>query len=413
MGDLESTLWSLTSGGITAPSGFKASGIRAGLKSSDNLDLALILAPHHALCAGTFTQSIVRAKCIDLCKERLLFLDGKVRAILINSGQANACTGVRGMEDSLIATKAVAQKLGILESEVLICSTGVIGEAIPMENLLKAVNPLVDSLSSEGSSNAAQAILTTDLRTKEIAIQANLGHQLVRVGGIAKGSGMIHPDMATMLAFLTCDVQVPKEIWDGMIKRIVDSSFNAITVDGDTSTNDSFLAFSAGNAIEKNFYHELEIGLNLVATFLAKSIVSDGEGANCLFEVKVKGARNFQDAQLIARTISSSALVKTAVHGCDPNWGRVLAAAGRAGIEFDLEDVSLWIGPFQIMQHGLPVDFDRHLVVDYMQKIVRLENPKNDILSFSLLIGSGAFDAVSWGCDLSSEYIHINADYTT
>ncbi len=414
MSNFESSKWSLVSGGITAPYGFLASGISAGLKPSGNKrDLALILAPKNALCAGTFTQSIVRAKCIDLCIERLLETVGRVRAILVNSGQANACTGLRGLEDSVIASKAVAEKLGILESEVLICSTGVIGQPIPMQNLLKGLDLLVNSLSDQGSNDAANAILTTDLIKKEIAIESYLGGRRIRIGGIAKGSGMIHPDMATMLAFLTCDAGLPKKVWDEMIKRVVHSSFNAITVDGDTSTNDAFLAFSGGDPLEEKYFNELEIGLKLVSTALAKSIARDGEGANCLLEVKVEGAQSLRDAQIIARTICSSSLVKTAMHGCDPNWGRIIAAAGRAGVLFSQEEVSLWIGSFQVMSKGLPIEFNKNLVVSYMNEMVRVNDSKTDKLFIGLRIGDGKYEALAWGCDLSSEYIHINADYTT
>ena len=412
MSNFESSTWSLISGGITAPSGFKASGISAGLKPSGNkLDLALIVSPPNSLCAGTFTQSLVRANCIDLCISRLLETSGRARAILINSGQANACTGKKGLEDSILATKAVAEKLGTLESEVLICSTGVIGQPIRMQNLLNGLDLLINSLSDAGSSDAAKAILTTDLVEKEIAIEANLGGRRVRIGGIAKGSGMIHPDMATMLAFLTCDVGVPKNVWDEMIKRVVNVSFNAISVDGDTSTNDTCLAFCGGAPLDKEYLQELEMGLEIVSTALAKSIARDGEGANCLIEVKVKGARSLIDAQNIARTICGSSLVKTAIHGCDPNWGRILAAAGRSGVFFSLEEVSLWIGQFQIMRRGLPIEFDRNSVVSYMKEIVSTDD-QNPLL-ICLSIGSGTYKSSAWGCDLSSEYIHINADYTT
>jgi len=414
LSNFESSTWSLIPGGITAPDGFQASGISAGLKTAGNkFDLALILAPKKALCTGTFTQSLVRAKCIDLCIERLFNTSGRARAIVINSGQANACTGKRGLDDSIVATRAVAKKLGILESEVLLCSTGVIGEPIRMQNLLKGVDLLVNSLSDVGSRDAAKAILTTDLIEKEIAIEGYLGDKRVRIGGIAKGSGMIHPNMATMLAFLTCDVELPKDVWDSMIKRVVNSSFNVISVDGDTSTNDSFLAFCGGETLDKEYFHELEIGLNLVSTTLAKSIARDGEGSNCLIEVKVEGAQSLIDAQIIARTICSSSLVKTAIHGCDPNWGRILAAAGRAGIRFSPDDVSLWIGSFQIMSKGLPIAFNRKLVSNYMNEIVRLDTSNKETLFICLRIGDGEHDSFAWGCDLSSQYIHINADYTT
>ncbi len=241
---MKPTLWSPISGGITAPKGFQASGIAAGLKPSGKPDLALLVAPSNAICAGTFTQSLVRANCVDLCEDRLALTSGKTRAVLINSGQANAFTGKRGLLDSLEASKAIADRLGFLEKEILICSTGVIGQEIPMDKLLLGLDPLVEKLSNQGGSHAANAILTTDLVDKQIAFETTLGGHLVRIGGMAKGSGMIHPNMATMLGFLTCDVSIPKDIWSKIISRVVESSFNSITVDGDTSTNDSFIAFA-------------------------------------------------------------------------------------------------------------------------------------------------------------------------
>ena len=412
---LQSSIWSPIPGGITAPLGFQASAIHAGLKPSGKFDLSLILAPENAICAGTFTQSVVRAECVNLCVERLCRNDGKARAILVNSGQANACTGSRGLEDSLLASKSLAKKLDISEEDILICSTGVIGQPIPMQNLLQGLGPLVEGLSYQGSGNVAKAILTTDLREKEIAIEAHLGGRLIRIGGIAKGSGMIHPNMATMLGFLTCDAGLPKDVWLEMIKRIANSSFNSISVDGDTSTNDTFLAFCAGEILDSGYYKEIEIGLQLVSTFLAKAIARDGEGSNCLIEVKVEGANTKENARLIARTISSSSLVKTAVHGCDPNWGRIIAAAGRSGVIFRPEDVSLWIGSFQLMKNGLPMDFDRCSVANHMKEKMLNKgiNLEDETLIIKLQIGKGNQEATAWGCDLSDQYVHINADYTT
>ena len=231
--------WRPVPGGITAPQGFTAAGITAGLKPSGSADLALLLAPPGAACAGSFTTNRVRAACVDLCAERLQISGGRGRAVLINSGQANACTGDRGLIDSVEATAAMAARLDLAAEEVLICSTGVIGVPIPMATLLAGLDPLMAALSPGGGAQAAQAILTTDLVAKEIALEADLAGRRVRIGGMAKGSGMIHPDMATMLAFLGCDAGVPPPTWQAMVGRAVDRSFNAITVDGDTSTNDT------------------------------------------------------------------------------------------------------------------------------------------------------------------------------
>lgn len=408
-----SARWSSIPGGITAPSGFQASGITAGLKASGKPDLSLLLAPHGAVCAGTFTTSVVRAACVDLCAERLREGSGQARAVVTNSGQANACTGDRGWIDSLRATQAVADRLGLDADQVLICSTGVIGVPIAMDTFLAAVDPLVSALAGDGGDAAARAILTTDLVEKQIALEAELAGQRVRIGGMAKGSGMIHPNMATMLGYLTCDAGVPAHVWQAIVHRAVARSFNAITVDGDTSTNDTFLAFAAGDALPADQLDALEQGVTLVAQHLARAIARDGEGATCLMEVQVEGAGNEADALGIARTVCGSSLVKTAVHGRDPNWGRIVAAAGRSGVSFDPAAVALWLGPHQLMAGGEPMAFDRQAASDYLQACVQGAYLENDCVQIRLVIGAGLAQAKAWGCDLSDQYVRINADYTT
>ena len=409
----QSVIWSPISGGITTPTGFKAAGLSAGLKPSRKPDLSLLLAPEGALCAGTFTTSVVRAACVDLCADRLQVASGRVRAVVTNSGQANACTGDRGLVDSLRITQAVADRLGCSQDEVLICSTGVIGVPIAMDPLLAAVDPLVSALSPEGGAAAAQAILTTDLVEKQVAFEAELGGRRVRIGGMAKGSGMIHPNMATMLGYLTCDAAVPCDLWQEMVRRAVDRSFNSITVDGDTSTNDTFLAFAAGDLLPANQFAELEEGVTLVAQYLARSIARDGEGATCLLEVQVEGTDLEAEARQIARTICGSSLVKTAVHGRDPNWGRIVAAAGRAGVPFATEAVALWIGPHQLIKEGQPLAFDRAAASDYLSERARGRYLVDDTVRIRLSLGDGAGQGIAWGCDLSDQYVRINADYTT
>ncbi len=410
---LTSSTWSPISGGIATPEGFLASGISAGLKPSGKKDLALLYAPNGACCSGTFTQSVARAYCVDLCVDRLKTSEGKVRAVIINSGQANACTGIRGKIDSEIITHELAQRLGLSNEEVLICSTGVIGEPIPVEKVKNHLDQLIKGLDKEASLDAANAILTTDLQVKQIAYQAVVGDQRISIGGMAKGSGMIHPSMATMLSYITCDVSIDYIIWSDMIKRVAESSFNAITVDGDTSTNDAFLAFSSGPKLDPKYLSNLEEGLHLTAQHLAKAIARDGEGANCLLEIKVEGAPSDLDAQAIARTIASSSLVKTAVHGSDPNWGRIIAALGRAGIAFNFNDVKLWIGPYEIFSHGTPQNFDRQTVSNFMKARLKGRYLIDDLISIKLSIGLGKGSATAWGCDLSDQYVRINADYTT
>jgi glutamate N-acetyltransferase/amino-acid N-acetyltransferase len=371
------------------------------------------VAPDDAVCAGTFTTSIVRAACVDLCADRLQVTSGRARAVVTNSGQANACTGDRGLVDSLRITQAVADRLGFTQDEVLICSTGVIGVPIPMDPLLAAVDPLVNALAPDGGGAAAQAILTTDLVEKEIALEAELGGRRVRIGGMAKGSGMIHPNMATMLGYLTCDVAVPCDLWQDMVRRAVDRSFNSITVDGDTSTNDTFLAFAAGDVLPEDQLEALEEGLTLVAQHLARSIARDGEGATCLLEVQVEGTDLETEARQIARTICGSSLVKTAVHGRDPNWGRIVAAAGRAGVAFAAEAVALWIGPHQLMSEGQPLPFDRAAASAYLSERACGRYLVDDTVQIRLSLGDGAGQGIAWGCDLSDQYVRINADYTT
>jgi glutamate N-acetyltransferase/amino-acid N-acetyltransferase len=407
--------WQPIQGGITAPRGFQAAGITAGLKASGNPDLSLLLAPEGAVCAGTFTTSLVRAACVDLCAERLRAGGGRARAVLTNSGQANACTGERGLADSLSATAALADRLGLAPEQMLICSTGVIGVPIPMNTLLAGVGPLVAALAADQAAGdaAARAILTTDLTDKQIALEAELGGRRVRLGGMAKGSGMIHPTMATMLGYLSCDAGVPAEVWQAMVSRAVDRSFNAITVDGDTSTNDTFLAFAAGEPLGPEHWAALEAGLTAVSQHLARAIARDGEGATCLIAVEVQGAASDDDARAIARTVCGSSLVKCAVHGRDPNWGRIVAAAGRAGVPMDPAAVALWLGPHQLMAAGQPLAFDRPAASAYLRDRAAGAYLRDDTAEIRLVVGSGRGQGLAWGCDLSDQYVRINADYTT
>ncbi len=410
---LTSSVWSPISGGITTPDGYLAAGISAGLKPSGKKDLALLYAPNGACCSGTFTQSLTRAYCVDLCIDRLQSSEGKIRAVVINSGHANACTGTRGKIDSEVITHELAKRLGLSDQEVLICSTGVIGEPIPVEKVNSHLDHLVDSLDKEAYLDAASAILTTDLQVKQIAYRAVLGGRQISIGGMAKGSGMIHPSMATMLSYITCDVGINHSLWSDMIRRVAESSFNSITVDGDTSTNDTFLAFSSGAELDPRYLSIFEEGLHITAQYLAKAIARDGEGANCLLEIKVVGAHSDLDAHTVARTIASSSLVKTAIHGADPNWGRIIAALGRAGIFFSISDVQVWIGPYEIFSNGIPLDFDRQTVSNFMKARLKGKYLIDDLINITVRLGMGNGSATSWGCDLSDQYVRINADYTT
>jgi len=395
------------------PEGFHFAGISAGLKDSKKKDLGLILAPENSICTGLFTQSTVRAACVDLCEQRISKAGNLIRAILINSGHANACTGDLGLRDSLRATSEVAHLLGLNDDEVLICSTGIIGVSIPMSNLIRNLPVLVNKLSDNNSRDIAEAILTTDLTVKRSLIETEIEGRRIRILGIAKGSGMIYPNMATMLSFLACDVEIEKNIWDSIIKEAARISFNAISVDGDMSTNDSLIALNGGNKIDSQYLPIIKEGINIVCQRLAMAIARDGEGANCLIEITVNGAKNDFEALKIARKISDSSLVKTAIHGCDPNWGRIISAAGSSGVDFDLNDVDLFIGEYQILSGGDLIKFDKEKISIYLRSKMDGKYLVSDKVEIILNFNNGKGKGRSWGCDLSKRYVEINSEYTT
>ena len=410
--------WQVVSGGVTAPKGYKAAGIAAGLKSSGAKDLALILSETDAIAAGVFTTTQVRAACVDYCRQRLQ-TKASARAILCNAGQANAATGEPGWEDAIASANLLGEELNISPDAILLASTGVIGPRIKMDALSQGIPQLVQKASVDGGEDAAQAIVTTDLVTKEIALETMIEGRPVRIGGIAKGSGMIHPNMATMLAFITCDAAVSTSLWQEMLKRAVDKSFNQITVDGDTSTNDSVIALANGQsrttaitATSQNAA-KLEAMLTAACQHLAKAIARDGEGATCLIEVQVSGAPNNLAASQVAKTIAGSSLVKSAVFGRDPNWGRIAAAAGRAGVKFHQDELSIKLGDFVLMENGQPLEFDRAAASNYLQQAAAGEYLKEDTVLISVGIGVGSGTGVAWGCDLTYKYVEINAEYTT
>ncbi len=439
--------WHEISGGVTAPKGYRAAGIKAGLKPSGLPDLALILSDVDAIAAGVFTTSQVRAACVDYCRQ-LLQAKPSARAILCNAGQANAATGSQGWLNALESAMLLGQAFGIPSESVLIASTGVIGQQIKMEAMRSGIPQLVAAASDTGSDAAAQAIVTTDLVTKSIALETTISDRPVRIGGICKGSGMIHPNMATLLAFVTCDAAVSPGLWQQMLSRAADKSFNQITVDGDTSTNDALIALANGQSrtpaiTEMNAEAEkLEAMLTAVCQHLAKAIARDGEGATCLIEVQVSGATDEKAARQVAKTIVGSALFKAAVFGRDPNWGRIAAAAGRAGIPFEQENLRIMLGNFLLMENGQPLAFDRTAASNYMkqkassvvpnqgvEKLSAYSNSdlsgvednqsaasrylKDDTILISVSIGNGSGKGTAWGCDLSYDYVKINAEYTT
>lgn len=410
--------WQEIKGGVTAPKGFKAAGITAGLKPSGLPDLALIYSETEAIAAGVFTTTQVRAACVDYCRQRLQ-TKASARAILINSGQANAATGEQGWKDALQSAVLVGQSLNISPDSVLLASTGVIGQCIPMDIMQKGIPQVVAALSENGGESAAESIMTTDLVPKLIALETTLDDRPVRIGGMTKGSGMIHPNMATMLAFITCDAAVSTTLWQEMLSRAVNKSFNQITVDGDTSTNDTVIALASGQSRTAAITEmgkdaqKLEAMLTEVCQYLAKAIARDGEGATCLMEIQVNGAPDDESARRVARTIAGSSLVKSAIFGRDPNWGRIAAAAGRAGVTFNQDNLRVKLGDFLMMDNGQPLQFDRQAASNYLKQKAEGAYLQDDTVLISVCIGNGSGTGIAWGCDLSYDYVRINAEYTT
>ncbi|VFQ85846.1 unnamed protein product [Cuscuta campestris] len=409
--------WQQIPGGVTAAVGFKAAGMRAGLRAGEKPDLALVTCDVDAISAGAFTTNVVAAAPVIYCKNALS-ASPTARAVLINAGQANAATGDAGFQDVIDCSSALANLLNLKNEEVLIESTGVIGKRIKKEALLNSLPKLVGLLSSsiDGANSAAVAITTTDLVSKSVAIESEVGGTRIRVGGMAKGSGMIHPNMATMLGVITTDALVTSEVWRRLVQIAVSRSFNQITVDGDTSTNDAVIALASGlsgankisslNSLEAN---HLQMCLDAVMQGLAKSIAWDGEGATCLIEVNVDGAKDEAEAAKIARSVASSSLTKAAIYGRDPNWGRIACAAGYAGIVFNPNKLRISLGDTLLMDAGQPLPFDRIAASNYMRKA----GETHGTVEIHISIGDGPGRGVAWGCDLSYDYVKINAEYST
>ncbi|GLT92506.1 hypothetical protein SLE2022_103400 [Rubroshorea leprosula] len=410
--------WKQIPGGVTAAKGFKAAGLYGGLRAKgEKPDLALVACDVDAIVAGAFTTNVVAAAPVVYCKN-VLSNSKTARAVLINAGQANAATGDAGYRDAVECANALATQLQIRPEEVVIESTGVIGQRIKKEALLSSLPKLVSSLSSsvEGADSAAVAITTTDLVSKSVAIESQVGETNIRVGGMAKGSGMIHPNMATLLGVLTTDALVNCDVWRKMIQVAVSRSFNQITVDGDTSTNDTVIALASGlsgstliSSIESCEAIQLQSCLDAVMQGLAKSIAWDGEGATCLIEVTVTGANSEAEAARIARSVASSSLVKAAIYGRDPNWGRIAAAAGYSGISFDPNKLWISLGDIVLMDGGQPLKFDRAEASNYLKKA----GETHGTVRIQISVGDGPGNGQAWGCDLSYDYVKINAEYTT
>lgn len=393
-------------GGVCAPQGFIASGVRAGIKKSKK-DVALIYSEIPAHAAGVFTQSRTVAACVTLNRKQLQ--RSKIaRAILINSGNANACTGERGMMNAKQSISTVASALSIKESQVLIASTGVIGQFLPMDKLTWGIYEAAKTLSKDGSDDAAEGICTTDTFPKECAVEFEINGVPVRIGGIAKGSGMIAPNMATMLAFITTDANISHSLLRRAFQQATEQSFNRITVDGDTSTNDMALILANGKAENReikegtNDYKLFYAALEHVMITLSKLIVKDGEGATKFVEVTVTGAKNVTDAEKACRTICNSPLVKTAIHGEDANWGRILAAVGYAGIDFNPDVTEIFFDDVKILGKKYDINFSEEKAKEVLQK---------KEITITVNLNGGKHSATFWTCDLSAEYVRINASY--
>ncbi len=410
--------WHIVPGGVTAPKGFRAAGITAGLKDSGLPDLALVISSNAAIAAGVFTVSQVSAACVEYCRQQLA-AKHNIQAILINSGQANAATGEAGWQDAVNSAQALGRVLNIPAQAILLASTGVIGQRIKMAPLLAALPELATAADDQGGDQAARSIMTTDLVSKSIALQTTIDGRPVRIGGMAKGSGMIHPNMATLLAFITCDAAVSTTLWQQMLTRAADKSFNQVTVDGDTSTNDSLIALANGESRTQAIIEpgadadQLEAMLTEVCQYLAKCIARDGEGATCLVEVQVHGTHTDTEARQIARTIAGSSLVKAAIFGRDPNWGRIAMAAGRANIPFDQNLLRIELGDLVLMDYGQPLEFDRSAASNYLKAAAAGEYLQTDTVLIKVGVGGGNGFGLAWGCDLSYDYVKINAEYTT
>jgi glutamate N-acetyltransferase/amino-acid N-acetyltransferase len=392
----------IADGTITSPKGFLAGATAAEVKYKGRLDLGILYSECPCAAAGRFTKNRIKAAPVLWCQQRVA--SGKAQAVIVNSGCANACTGEQGIKDAASMAGIAAKKLDISADAVLVASTGVIGYKLPVDRIEAGVKAI--KLSAQGGHELMCAIMTTDTRPKEIAVSVE--EYGFTVAGIAKGAGMIHPDMATMLSFLTTDAAIDARLLDRLLGEAVDASFNMITVDGDTSTNDTvlILANGAGGVVEAGTKAAaaFEKALLKVCIYLARSVAADGEGATSLIEVTVEGAQSLADARIAARTIVGSPLVKTAVHGRDPNWGRIIAALGRSGAEFDPKKVDLYLDKIQLMSAGEPVPFDKKVASAAMGK---------DEVKVRVALNGGKHSATAWGCDLSAEYVAINSDYTT
>ncbi len=394
-------------GGVATARGFRAAGVSAGIKASGNFDLMLLVSDTPAQAAAVFTTNKVLAAPVLVSQAHLQRSGSIVRAIIVNSGCANACTGDQGMQDAREMAAETARLVGCPVEQVLVSSTGVIGVALPMTKVRAGLPIAFGALAADQGPLAARAIMTTDPFPKEAARRIRIGDQDVTIGGMAKGSGMIEPMMATMLGFVTTDAVVPKALLDRALRAAVNDTFNAITVDGDSSTNDCVMLLAngaSGASVDEASYATFLEGLKAVCLELALGIVRGGEGATKLVTVNVTGAASSVEARKAAKVIANSLLVKTAIHGGDPNWGRLICAAGRAGVTFDASRAAVTMGSIVLFKDGQPHDDMAPAAAEYL---------KGTDLTVGVDLGSGSASSTVWTCDLSAEYVRINADYRT
>jgi glutamate N-acetyltransferase/amino-acid N-acetyltransferase len=398
----------MVAGGVATPAGFRAAGVGAGIKAQANaLDLALVVSERPATAAAVFTTNRALAAPVLVSRDHLRASGGLARAVVVNSGCANACTGDEGLQVARDMTAETARLVGCTADQVLVASTGVIGVALDVEKIRRALPAAVAALGENQGPLAARAIMTTDPFPKESAARVSIGGHEVTVGGMAKGSGMIEPNMATMLGFVTTDAGVPKPLLDRALRDAVHDTFNAITVDGECSTNDCVIVLAngtSGGTVDDSSYEAFAYALRAVCLRLAIAIVRGGEGATKVVTVTVTGATTPAEARRAAKAIANSPLVKTAIHGGDPNWGRLIAVAGRAGVDFDLSRAAVTIGSVVLFKDGRPHDEAAPEAASYL---------KNDDIAVSVDLGTGTSSSTVWTCDLSAEYIRINAEYRT
>ena len=408
-------------GGITAVPGVQAAGIHAGIKKAEMKDVALIFTDMPATAAGVFTKNSVTAAPVIVCRKHLS--DPTAQAIVINSGNANACTGELGMTNALRMATVTAEQLNIAEDQVLVSSTGVIGKQLPMDKIENGIHLAAEALSTDGGDDAAEAIITTDTYPKSTAVEVEIDGKAVRIGGIAKGSGMIAPNMATMLSYLTTDVRINGETLQSALTRVVDNTYNLLTVDTDRSTNDTVIILATGGAendeIVKSSGQNYEAfceGLQFVCTDLVKMLARDGEGATKLIEVVIKRAKNRIDAEKAARAVAESPLVKTAVFANDANWGRIMMAIGKSGAEFDPYQVDVLLGDYLLVNNGMDAGYDEEKATQLFDNDpvrITIDLRAGDTVRITIDLRSGDTEVTMWTCDYSYDYIRINADYRT